>query len=261
MTLRRIATTLLVLVGVALVIRWGLSPGRTRLPDGMDLSSVEPQLRRLSAEEQSLVRDYVVRSRGQYWPTTFNEDDALPMNARTFGDAIKLQRQLLARQEEYRAEQRVRDAARDTTLAPLRAVLQLQMVRRELADFGGLYGHPVPPRTAAEPPRPREDLRALTRWRVRNVSSRTVASFEGSAKVYGDGPGIEFPNLPLGGCYIEHDTALPPGGSVEVGCGRGNRGLARDRAYLALPASALRIDWMPRRITYAGGSELRYDGN
>lgn len=258
MTPGRIATYVLVLIGVVLVVRWGLSPQRTRLPDGPDLASVEADLQRMSAEEQALVRAYVVRSKGQYIPRTFSEDEAVPLDARTFGDAITLQRRLLARQEAYRAEQRVRDAQRDATLAPLRAVLQLELVRRELADFGGLYGHPLPPST---PPRPHEDLHALTLWRVRNVSSRAVASFAGSANVYGTEPRVEFANLPVGGCYIEHDTPLSPGASVDVACGKGTNTLAQDRAYIALPASALRIDWMPRRIAYAGGGELKYDGN
>lgn len=261
MTLRGIATSLLVLVGVALIIRWGLSPGRTRLPDGTDLGGVEAQLQRLDADEQALVRAYVVRSKGQYWPKMFDEEEEPPLNARTFGEAIRLQRRFLARQEEFRAEQRTRDAARAATLAPLRAVLRLELVHRELADFGGLYGHPTAPRAASEPPRPHEDLRALTRWRVRNVSTRAVAAFAGSASVYGEGPGIDHPTLPLDSCYIEHDASLPPGASVDVGCGRGNHGLARDRAYLALPLSALKIDWMPRRIRFPGGDELTYDGN
>lgn len=44
---------------------------------------------------------------------------------------------------------------------------------------------------------------------MRNVSSRAVAAFAGSASVCGEGPGIVHPTLPLDSCHIELDAPLP----------------------------------------------------
>lgn len=261
MTLRQIGSCLLALVVVLLVFRWGLSPLRTRLPQGTtDLTTVEAELQRLTPEEQKLVRDYTLRSKGEYFPSAYSDPDAPPLDARTFGDAIKLQRRFLAMLDESRAEMRARMAQREATLAPMRAVLQLEMVGRELAPVSPAYGPQPRDLHGATPALPQGELEAITRWRVRNVSSRAVTSFEGGARAYRSDSDILSPEL-LNHCYIEHVSLLQPGASVDVGCSDRSHDPDRDRGNLALPASMIRVDWMPRRIAFTDGTELKYDGH
>lgn len=260
MTLRQIGTYLLVFVSVLLIFRWGLSPLRTRLPQGtVDLSTIESELGRLTVEEQELVRGYTARSRGEHFPAGSSDPEAPPLNARTVGDAIELQRRFLATLDKSRDEARVRASQRDAKLAPMRAVLQLELVSRQMASVDPAYTYQSADGHGATPALPKGESQAITRWRVRNVSRRSVASFEGGARAYQADTDVLSPEL-LNHCYIEHPTSLAPGASIDVGCGDKLRGLDCDRAYVAMPARAIRTDWMPRRITFADGTELKYDG-
>lgn len=260
MTLRRISLYLLVAVTVALVFRWGLSPLRTQLPRGtMELSSVEAKFQRLTVEEQALVRGYLQRSKGEYFPAGSADPDAPPLTARTFGDAITLQRRFLANLDVTRGEVRAREAQRDAQLAPLRAVLQLEMVDRRMTAVTGPFGAARRDSRGAEPALPNEHLEAITRFRVRNVSGRVVQSFAGAAGAYQHDSDALTPRR-LSGCYIDEARPLAPGATLDVGCG--NLGPDVDgNAYLAMPDTAIRLDWMPRRIAFADGTELKYDGN
>lgn len=261
MTLRQIATYLLIFLLALLVFRWGLSPLRTRLPENTtDLSTIESELDRLTAEEQKLVRDYTARSEGEYIPAGSSGPEAPPLDARTVGDAIELQRRFLATLDEHRYEACARAAQRDAALGPMRAVLQLEQVSREMASVDAVYAPRSDAPYGATPAAPKGELQAITRWRVRNVSGRVITSFEGQAHAYEADGDILSPVL-LNHCHIEQASALPPGASIDVGCGDRLRRPDWDRAYVASPAGAISTDWMPRRIAFSDGTELRYDGH
>lgn len=93
-------TRLLVLAAVVGLIAVGVfrrpDPHRTLLPIGStDLSSVRPQLEALPDSERVLVLEYVRRSGGDVLPPKLADPDE-PLTARTFADAIALQRRFRA---------------------------------------------------------------------------------------------------------------------------------------------------------------------
>lgn len=119
-------------VALLLAAHWLRDPHRTALPFGStDLSSVESALRRLPAEERGLVEAYVKRSNGDVLPAQFADPDN-PFTARTFGQAIALEKRW---QEKMRAQQTVanaRAAERDAAMAPLREAVSARVARSEV---------------------------------------------------------------------------------------------------------------------------------
>jgi hypothetical protein len=112
--------TLLRLLGVAAIaglLVVGMTrrpdPHRTLLPIGTaDLASVRSQLEALPDSERALVVAYVRRSGGDVLPPKFADPDE-PLTARTFVDAIRLQRQFLRTQAVVDAEAAARGDARE----------------------------------------------------------------------------------------------------------------------------------------------------
>ena len=123
------------LVGIAIVvalIHYGRDPHHTRLPFGStDLSSVESDLRRLPADERALVEAYVKRSRGDVLLPSMAEPDD-PLTARTFGEAITLQRKWQVKMHAQEAVAATRAAERDRAMAPLRDAVTARVARREI---------------------------------------------------------------------------------------------------------------------------------
>jgi len=261
MTLQRLAVYILLAVALGLVLKSGMSASRTRLPFGTtDLATVEPQLQRLDPEERQLVRDYVVRSGGDVLPERFADPEA-PLTARTFGQAIALQRRYLAQRAVLDAELDVRRAERAAKLAPLRSVLEVQLVRRQIVPSTTLYSPPQATPGAAIAALPDDKPVAVTTWRIKNVSAHTVESFRGGVHVRRAGTGFTYVGQ-LDECWIEHDEPIRPGSSAQIQCGQPGRDISSaQRAYVAMPARALAIEWIPKRIELAGGRSLVYDGD
>lgn len=253
----------LVVVFGALAL-WGVSimrdPYRTALPlDVSDLSPIQKPLSRLPESDRQLVLGYLQRSRGDVLPPQFADPDE-PFTARNFAQAIKLQKQFLERDKVRVAQLKAREAEREKAMAPLRAALGIQMVKREIVSRSDVVGSPLfsslpNGRVAKRPIDPRMIL--MTTYRLSNDSGYTgIQSIKASVTVRKAGSS-RYDLAYLESCYISNAPTIPSGTSIEVRCANLNReaGVA-ERAYVDMPESDLVIDWEPKQIRFSDGKEL-----
>lgn len=237
---------------VVLGARHSRDPRHTELPFGStDLSSVEAQLAKLPDDERALVEGYVRRSNGDYLPAGMGDPDN-PLTARTFAEAIVLERAWNARMEGERAQADARQAGRDARLAPLRALVDARVLEAEVLDsreFAARRGQPQPGQASR-----RDDGETfVVRIRVHNSGDEAVASMNGSLQAR-DRDGY----LPLDLCWIELNPRAPlaPGASEEIDCG-GRAGVSEtQRAFAAGAPGRFTVVWEPREIVLASGRRL-----
>ncbi|WP_146151773.1 hypothetical protein [Ahniella affigens] len=257
--------TILVLLALALAI-WGAfrssNPLHTELPFGStDLSSVQAELERLDPEDRKRVEAYVQRTNGDYLPAGMGDPDD-PMTARTFAEAIDLQKRFEVLMQEQEAKASAFRAAREQNFAPLRKIMSMQVVARDMLTQAEIYGLSTPampgqpksplPSNANDPPK------AVTTYRLTNISDRTIAKF---------GVLIELRQkqhdpLDFGivaSCWVDEVQTLAPGDTFNARCGR-TMSLNRvtDAEYLAMPLSDLEIRWEPKRFEFADGGSLEF---
>ena len=245
---------LLVKLGLIALLGWALvewrNPHRTPLPfASTDLSGVQDQLQRLPLDERDLVEAYVRRSRGDVLTPDLADPDE-PLTARTFGEAIALQRRHVALQLQQRARQQARRAERDAALQPLRAALGIELLRREIVSADAAMGRSATAGGGAPV--------LVTTWRLRNTSPFQIEQARASVTVRKR----YHPPTELGildNCYFTPDRPLAAGESLEVRCGQLNRGAGpAERAYAAMDEDDFVIEWEPRLIRYAGGRQLEF---
>lgn len=264
MTLPRVVSFAVVAGCLALGIARMRDPRRTPLPFGQrDLSSVRRELDALPDSERALVVGYVRRSGGDLLPPRFADPDA-PLTARTFGEAIALQRRFLAGQAVVDAQVAAREREREAALAPLRAALEVELVGREIVPRERLLTRIGPDFGADDGAAKRaiDDTPVLvTTFRLRNATRLTVDSVTGRVDVRGPDRGP--PTFGMAAiCFADHREPLPPGQSVEIRCANGDGGVsARDSAYLATPERDLVLDWRPTAIFFADGTSLQHRGD
>ena len=256
-------TRILAFAAFAGLIAWGahrtFDPYRTQLPFGStDLSSVQAKLDKLPAEDRQLVEDYVKRSNGDVLPAQFADPDA-PLTARTFTEAIELQRKFVAQQAKVDAQIQARMAKRDAEFAPLRAALGMQLLRREIVPRGQLFGQPdgqaLPNGTVAKVAIDDTPIQ-MTTYRLTNKSDSTIAAFKASIDIRKAHPkSAEFGSLDE--CWLDHDEPLAAGASIDLRCGNTDRqATSVERAYVNMPDSELLSQWEPKLVRFADGRVL-----
>lgn len=255
---------LLLVLGLAALIAWGVSvqrdPYRTALPlEVADLSPLAPQLGKLPAADRELVLGYLERSHGDVLPAKFADPDE-PLTARTFAEAINLQKQFLDKQAGLMAKLKAREAEREAALAPLRAALDISLVKREIVPLGELVGQPLlapNARTKAALGGSNDRPIMVSTYRLLNNSKAVgIQSLTANVRIRKAGSD-RYALGELSSCYITHDRPIRSGESSEIRCANTNRAASEaDRAYLAMPLDDLVIDWEPQRIRFNDGQEL-----
>jgi hypothetical protein len=237
---------------------WGISvmrdPYRTRLPQSDDIRSVEAQLNRLPLEDRELVIGYLQRSHGDVLPGHFADPDD-PLTARTFAEAIALQKHYVERVRQREAAANARAAARAAALAPLRAALDVRLLDRR-----------VMPRSEAMQLLPPQNQ--MTDETPVLVSTYTIENVARNGNIDALKLGVNIYRLPrksgdasIDSCFIEHDASIGEAERIEIRCGNLNRRASdADRSYTELGDDELEIEVVPRLIRFADGSELKYDG-
>ncbi|HWS28327.1 MAG TPA: hypothetical protein VN259_17330 [Xanthomonadales bacterium] len=234
---------LILAVGIVVVLgfRHSRDPHRTALPFGStDLSSVQAELARLPDDERALVEDYVKRSNGDVLPAQFADPDD-PLTARTFGEAIELQKAWLERKQVDDARMADLRAERDARLAPLRALADARVVKAQIVNADGS-------------PAAGGSGNFVTRIRIQNLGNETLVELTGSLKARDRD---EY--LPLDLCWIDlgSQQSLAAGASIELDCGRNSGGASdQQRAFVANPPGRFKVEWEPRRIKLASGRVL-----
>ncbi len=249
MTLRNMFYAAILLIFMAAVYRCGSDPRRTRLPFGTtDLSSVQEPLSTLPPEERTLVEDYVKRSNGDVLPAALGDPDN-PLTARTFGQAIDLQRDWQVKMQAQEAVASARRAERDARLAPLRALVRAEAAKAELITRGEWLKRVYP--ETQQPPDPAE-LFVLT-VQIQNLGGQSVTAVRGSLQARDRNA-----YLPMDLCWIDigQERAIPPESTLELPCtGRAGAVTEQERALAAGGQGRFSVEWNPRHIRLADGTE------
>ncbi len=241
---------LVVVIGLTLYgIRWFNDPLRTRLPFGStDLSSVQIQLARLPVEERGLVQAYVARSRGDVLPERL-ADPVEPLTARTFGQAIELQRHwqvTLAQQEALAARRRALIESRVAALRMAVATSVLEASIRSSDEFEPV--HPPGTRRRVGDAHPV----FVVKLRVENRAEDTIVSMNGSMKALDR----QSP-LPLNLCWVDLRRPLAPGAFVDVTCmERYRHPTEQEQDFAAGDDDRFDAQWWPSAIQFDDGREM-----
>lgn len=250
---------------VAIFWLWHLrDPHNTRLPFGStDLTSVQVQLGKLPPDERALVESYVKRSHGDVLPPKFADPDN-PLTARTFGEAIALEKRW---QEKHKIEQAAADArsaARDAEFTPLRAVVQASVVKRELLSPAEIEARRNPDAGAATPdaakralPSSEPTVFAVT-IALENLEDSDVLELKGDLHA-----NDRDAYLPLQLCWIDLDErqTVSVRGRREIVCANPNRGVSAGEAdFINDPPGRFTLVWEPRHIRLRNGTVLDVKG-
>jgi hypothetical protein len=252
------ARKLLLVIALLAVAVWGArcsrDPLRTELPFGStDLSSVEATLAKLAPEDRARVEAYVKRSNGDFLPAGMGDPD-MPFTARTFAEAIELERQWEARMAQDAIVQQGRETEREAALAPLRAIVSAEILRASIDTNGGGSGPGV---GGAQPAGLRIQgggERMRLSLRVRNRSAQDVVQLAGTLRARDrDSP------LGLSLCYFEI-SAQQPLTAYEVrdfDCVQQRAISEQERAFVAGAPGRFSVEWLPREMKLADGRSLK----
>lgn len=233
---------------------WSRSPYDTALPlDVDDLSPIQAQLDQLPDDDRKLVLGYLKRSNGDVLPAAFADPDA-PFTARTLRQAIALQKEFMVAQDQRDTEADARQLARENLMAPLRKALTLRVVARQMLTERELHAPPEAPglpKQASAGFSAHEKRILVVTYRLQNVSTIEITSATGSVSIR------DAADRELTGCWIEHDDALAAGSTVDIRCGNVNKpGGSAEVEFVAMPMSALSMQWEPRSLAFADGRKL-----
>ena len=254
MSIRWIALILVILGGVT-YIQFLNEPHNTHLPlDLNELPRIQSKIDKLPPEERELLLGYLKRSNGDRLPAKFADPDS-PFTATTIGEAIVLQREWLKRDAVRQAGADQRSAAREASMQPLRAVIDVRLVRRQILTHDEIFGLPqdtVTPRGDVVKHALNDRQALIVTWRLRNLSPRTIASAKGSVELR-DAGGNKVTE-----CWIDEKNPLPGNETREVRCGSTQRAATdADRAFVAASAMDYTLLWEPEEVVFDDGTQLK----
>jgi hypothetical protein len=252
-TFRATANLVVLLAVIVGFYVWNHDPHHTKLPFGTtDLGSVQKELQKLPTAERELVEAYVKRSNGDVLPKQFADPDN-PLTARTFAEAIELQRTWEAKAKVDDARIAALRAQREAKMAPLRAAVRARVVKAEVLTRNEYQARRDPdfykrPYTVDKSPA------FLTTIAVQNLSDQTIVELRGSleardAQAY----------LPMDLCWIDigEQQSIPSGGTLELMCGHDYRGASQQQKDFAdNPGGRFEVVWKPKSVKFADGRAL-----
>jgi hypothetical protein len=251
----RTTATAVVLLGACIALyAWRGDPQHTRLPFGTtDLSSVEKQLAKLPPADQERVKAYVKRSNGDVLPKRFADPDN-PLTARTFAEAIELQRTWEAKAKIDDARIAKIRAEREAKLAPLRAVVRASVVKAEVLTRNE-YQARRDPTFYQHPYRVDTSPAFLTTSEVQNLSDQTIVALRGSLEAHDTQA-----YLPMDLCWIDitESQSIPSGGTLELMCGHDYRTASQQQKdFASNPGVRFDVVWQPQYVKFLDGRELQ----
>jgi hypothetical protein len=242
--------TMIVAVLLGSVAACSKDPQATSLPLNLaDIPKVQPQLDKLPADERQLVLDYLKRSNGDVLPANLTDPSA-PLTARTFAEAIKLQKEFVVRHSAEEANVAEFRAERDTAIEPLREALSIEIVKKEIVTADEATGRrPSPGEAIPDAPT------LVTTYRLRNNTAQTIVHVTASVSVRS--PSDPDSLMGLDRCFIDRSEPIQGGQSLEVRCGNvAQRPGDQSKEYVAMSESSLLVRWEPKAITFEGGRVL-----
>ena len=235
------------------LIHYGRDPQRTRLPFGStDLSSVESALRRLPAEQRSLVEAYVKRSNGDVLLPSM-ADPADPLTARTFGEAILLQRKWNEKMHAQEAVAATRAAERDRAMAPLRDAVSARVARREILTRDELNERQSPGYLQSAHRVDSDPVFVIT-VAIDNHADADIIALQGSLEARDRDA-----YLPLDLCWVDlsEQRTITAHSRTEIICANSHRNAgAQERDFVADPSGRFTVTWEPKLVRLADGKVL-----
>jgi hypothetical protein len=250
MTKFRLLSLLLAITIAWLFMRPG-DPHRTALPFGTtDLSSVQKQLARLPDEERKLVEDYVKRSNGDVLTPKFADPED-PLTARTFAQAIELQKRWAAKQSVADAKAADLKADREARMAPLRDIVEARVVSAKVMTLNE-FQQLSDPDYARKAHQVSDATTFVLRVRVENHGSQPILALKGALQARDRDA-----YLPMDLCWIDLQQEIPSGESSEFYCGnRARQANDQQRAYADHAEGRFTEEWQPQYLKLASGREL-----
>jgi len=253
-SLGRILALLVAIAVLGLVIQKARDPLRTALPFGTtDLSSVEPALARLKPDDRARVEAYVKRSNGDVLPPKFADPDE-PFTARTFAEAIELEKAWDVKRGEQEAAAAAREAEREAAMAPLREAIEASVVRTQVLSPRQL-SEPPDPDAAVKQALPSDDATVfVVTVSLHNLTSKTIVGVQGALEA-------REPDayLPLQLCWVDvgEREQIEPASRVEIHCGNPARQVSdEERAFMDDDSGRFTVSWQPKRVVFADGTRL-----
>jgi hypothetical protein len=226
-------------------------PRTTRLPlDLADIPKIQPQLDKLPAEERELVLAYLQRSKGDVLPAKFADPDA-PLTARTFAEAIKLQREWKVKFAKENERIEALAEAREEAYEPLRRAISATLLKREIVTADEAAGRQPTPGRALN----NNEVLVVT-YRLQNHSSETINHVTGSVQVRTESD----PKSLMGAarCWIDHREPIGGSQTAEVRCSNLNqRPSAQTKEFVYMNERNLIVTWEPKTVEFATGKVLR----
>jgi hypothetical protein len=244
------------LVGVAIVfalIHYGRDPHRAHLPFGStDLSTAESDLRRLATDERALVEAYVKRSNGDVLPPSMADPDN-PLTARTFGEAIALQRKWNEKMHAQEAVAATRAAERDRAMAPLRDAVSARVAQREILTRDELNERQSPGYLQRAHRVDTDPVFVIT-VAIDNHTDADIVGLQGSLQARDRDA-----YLPMDLCWVDlnEQRTIAAHSRSEITCAHPHRNAgAQERDFVADPPGRFTVTWEPKLVRLGDGKVL-----
>ncbi|WP_158882390.1 hypothetical protein [Rhodanobacter sp. L36] len=254
MSFVRIVGVIGAIVLLAFLFHRSRDPLRTSLPFGSaDLSLVAPALQRLDASDRALVEAYVKRSNGDVLLPSM-ADPEQPFTARTFGEAIALEKTWdITRDTQTALAMKGIDALNEA-MAPLRAVVQADVQHIDMMSPRQLAG-------AIELTR---DIKSALPGNQPTIFVVTVSLHNlGSEAIVGVTGALEARDrdatLPLDLCWVDigPQDRIDPAGRTEIRCADPHRYVSEEqRAFMHAPHDRYTVVWKPKTVSFEDGTRL-----
>ena len=254
MSFVRILCASTAIIVLAFFVHRSHDPMRTALPFGTtDLSSVEPALQRLKADDRALVEAYVKRSHGDVLLPSM-ADPEQPFTARTFAQAIALEKAWDIKRDALAAVEAKNDAARDEAMAPLRALVEADVERAEILSPRELIKPREPVNGIVSPlPSDKPTVFAVT-VSLHNLGSKAIVAVSGSLEAT-DRDSV----LPLDLCWIDvgPQNRIDPASRTEIRCANLHRRASdQQRAFIDPPLGRFTVVWKPKSVQFEDGTRM-----
>jgi len=254
MSITRILGILLAVVVLGYAIQRTRDPLHTALPFGTtDLSSVQAELSRLKPDDRELVEAYVKRSNGDVLSPKFADPDQ-PFTARTFAEAITLEKAWAVKRGEQEAVAASLQADREAAMAPLREVVEATVARAEVLSPRAL-SEPPDPAAAVKQALPSDDATVfVVTVSLHNAGSKTIVGVQGALEARESGA-----YLPLQLCWVDIGAQQPieAVSRIEIRCANAARHVSEEeRAFIADDGSRFHVTWNPKSVVFADGTRL-----
>jgi hypothetical protein len=250
----RIVFASAVIIVLAVFVHRSRDPMRTALPFGTtDLSSVQLALQRLKPADRALVEAYVKRSNGDVLLPSM-ADPQQPFTARTFAQAIELEKAWDVKRDAQQAVAAKNAAAREEAMAALRALVEAGVVRAEIMSPRQLIAPREPVNGVISAlPSDNPTVFVLT-VSLHNLGGKAVVGVTGALEA-----SDRDAYLPMDLCWIDvgPQNRIDAAGSTEIRCANiHQQANAQQRAFVDAPPGRFSVVWNPKSIHLEDGTHL-----